>query len=1276
MTTPLRRRIRHTRRWVGYSALIVLILLALLVGIANQLLPMVERHPAQIAAWLSARVGEPVSFSDAHAEWTRRGPRFILDDLHVGQGARQLEIGRAQLQVAMYSGLLPGQPLTELKIRDLSLTLVQNDDGRWQVLGLPGQRGGGDPLKRLERFGELQIEKAKLVIHSPRLRIDMLVPRIDARIRVNGPRLRVGVSAWVSRADKPLTAVLDFQRQRREGLLWVGDDKLSLANWTPLLAAIGVVAEQGGGDVGMWGQVRDQRIVQVTVQAKLNKVRLRSSAPVLAGDGSKQLARVDFDQLQATARWSATSNGWRIEAPRLNVTRAGYVAHLDNMSLEDGRRFALRGSELDLSPLAAMLALSDRLPDPIRLFLLQSNPQAILHDVQISGQRDGPLRGSMRLSKLTLQPSGQRPGVSGLGGRLEFDERGGVLRLDSAPVRFAWPVGFRQPLDVRLTGTLGLWRNAPGWTLGSNRLHVQGDDFGLALRMEMGFQGDGSKPTLDLGANLDPASFSTAKKFWVLHKMSPSSVHWLDTALVSGLVRDGRIAIGGDLDQWPFRAHEGSFDARAHISDATLKFNPQWPAAEHMNLDIAFNGAGFSADGNGAIQNNAVTSISGGVADFREPWLDLEIHALSAGEKLRQLLIDSPLNEPYGEHLRAISISGDAAVAMNMHLPLRDGLGEKTIEGTLDLDHARLADARWDLLFTDVSGRTRFTHRGFATEDLKVSLAKQPSVFNLRVGEATHDPGAAALATLDGRFSAATLLDRYAELAWLRPFMAGSSNWKLAVRIPVASNDKARSNPSQLRLSSDLVGTTLSLPAPLKKTEQSPLLLDLATALPIEQGPVDLRLGNLMRLRGQIRKGLPLTGGIVFGEGPMPDAPDQGLAVRGNVPALDATGWIAFSGKGESKSSLHDIDVQAGQLLFIDRGFADSRLQLLRSSSATQIILKGKAIEGTVDIPGEIARGVQGKFERMYLPSDTGVGAAPVPATVEVENPSALPPLRFNIADLRIGQAQLGRAELVTSPMATGLRVDKFQTVAKNLSLDAAGEWVRSNTGTRSSFRLNFSANSLGQMLDALGYTNMVQDGKTQATLSGSWPGSPGAFSLATLSGTLKAEVGSGRLLDVEPGGSGRILGLISLAEIPRRLTLDFSDFFQKGFSFNSARGDFVFSGGTARTDNLRIDGPAAEIRVSGNTGLRDQVYDQRVEVLPKAGGILPALGLLAGGPAGAAVGAMAQAVLQRPLKQSTRVVYRVTGPWQKPQVKVIERGPDRGSETASSSQTTAPVRP
>ena len=135
-------------------------------------------------------------------------------------------------------------------------------------------------------------------------------------------------------------------------------------------------------------------------------------------------------------------------------------------------------------------------------------------------------------------------------------------------------------------------------------------------------------------------------------------------------------------------------------------------------------------------------------------------------------------------------------------------------------------------------------------------------------------------------------------------------------------------------------------------------------------------------------------------------------------------------------------------------------------------------------------------------------------------------------------------------------------------------------------------------------------------------------------------------------------------------MTLDFSDFFAKGFAFNTARGDFTFNDGVARTDNLHIDGPAAEIRVTGVTQMRDKTYDQRVEVLPKAGGVLPVVGFLLGGPAGAAAGAVAQGMFNKPLKQTTRVVYHVTGPWEKPVVTVVEKGPAKG---AAASDTTAP---
>ncbi|MBC7655683.1 MAG: TIGR02099 family protein, partial [Frankiaceae bacterium] len=976
MTTPLRRRIRHARRWTGYGVLVVLIGVALMVGIANQLLPMVERHPDKIAGWLSARVGEPVSFSKAHGEWTRRGPRFILEDLHVGKGSTELAIGRAQLQVAMYSGLLPGHPLTELKIRDLLLTLVQDADGRWKVIGLPGQTQA-DPLDRLEGFGELQIERAQLTIRAPKLKVDMRVPRVDARIRVNGPRLRVGVSAWAEPGDSPMSAVLDLHRRTGDGLVWTGGDKLVLSHWHRALAAVGAVPEQGTAKLGVWVSLVDRRIREVTVEAEIEQARMHSAQPLRLSDGSSRPARLDFDRLEAKARWRVTGNGWQLIAPTLNVTRAGKVAHLDQLVIDGGRQFRLTGPQLDLAPLAAIVSLSDRFPNRLRMFLQQANPQALLRDVRIQGWRDGPLHGSMAISRLELRPFARQPGLAGLAGQIQFDRNGGVLRIDPAPVRVDWPGGLRQPVELQLSGTVAAWRSGPGWNIGLDRFNLQGSDFAAGVRAELGFQGDGSAPTLELAADLAPLSFETAKKFWILHKLPASTVHWLDTALVQGQVLDGRVVIGGDLDDWPFRNNSGRLDARARIRGATLKFNQGWPAGESMDIDVVFNGPGVELSGTGVLRGNPIKRVLGGIADFHAPVLKLDIASDTQGETLRQLMIDSPLNKDYGEHLKAATITGSANVAVFLDLPLHAGLGEKRIEGTLDLERARLADSRWDIDFSQVSGRTEFSQHGFATQDLRVRFENQPGVFNLRVGQRAGDASLAALATLEGRFAGATLVNRYEDLAWLKPWMTGNSHWKLAVRIPKAIGQ--RQPPSQLRVSSDLVGTSLSMPEPFRKPAGEPLALDLQLALPVAQGELNLRLGDLVRMRGLLRKNQPIAAAMQFGDGAMAAIPATGISVRGSAPVVDATGWVAFSGKGSSASTINDVNLQAGQLIFLDRAFADSRLQLSRTTAMTVASFKGKGIEGSIDIPTETTRGVQGRFARLYLPSDAGQTAEPSP---------------------------------------------------------------------------------------------------------------------------------------------------------------------------------------------------------------------------------------------------------------------------------------------------------
>ena len=113
---------------------------------------------------------------------------------------------------------------------------------------------------------------------------------------------------------------------------------------------------------------------------------------------------------------------------------------------------------------------------------------------------------------------------------------------------------------------------------------------------------------------------------------------------------------------------------------------------------------------------------------------------------------------------------------------------------------------------------------------------------------------------------------------------------------------------------------------------------------------------------------------------------------------------------------------------------------------------------------------------------------------------------------------------------------------------------------------------------------------------------------------------------------------------------------------------------GTANSDGLSIDGPAAAITITGTANLRAETFDQTIEVRPKAGNVLTVVGAIAGGPVGAALGAAANAVLQRPIGEAAARTYRVTGPWKDPEVDVIRRGDE--APVAAPSTTPTPAGP
>jgi uncharacterized protein YhdP len=165
-----------------------------------------------------------------------------------------------------------------------------------------------------------------------------------------------------------------------------------------------------------------------------------------------------------------------------------------------------------------------------------------------------------------------------------------------------------------------------------------------------------------------------------------------------------------------------------------------------------------------------------------------------------------------------------------------------------------------------------------------------------------------------------------------------------------------------------------------------------------------------------------------------------------------------------------------------------------------------------------------------------------------------------------------------------------------------------------------------------------------------------------------------GQIVGLKPG-AGRVLGLASLAELPRRLALDFSDLTDKGFAFDTAHGDFDLHDGSAYTDNVLVKGPAAEIGLIGRVGLKNHDYDQTAVVTGNVSSTLPLAAFAAGPVVGGAVFLFTQ-VFKQPLKGLVRGYYRITGSWDNPTVERIKSAdaPSAAAETPRGAPREAPI--
>ena len=1278
------------------------LLLGLTFGAFGVVVSRVPEYRVQLQNWINERGGIRVEFKKLSARLRLYGPELVFDQaiVRTPDGTRVLATAkRGSVAFDLWSSIRHAHLTAgRFSLESPELGLIRTKEGRIQLLGMSALPDRDKPFALEELpLGRFHVS-------------DAVVTFRDAITR-RGPWSLSGVNFDATRDSRLLELRGDAELPRTLGhelrfsaslagplqdanalvsAFSVEGEELDLAGWADLLPDAWPAPETGHGGVELRGVLKGAELVELAADVDLSQVAAApppwsSALPVAepipeetdpgAAGHVAPVAMLSYPRLAFGVSAQKIDGTWHANVSNLNMARptaAWLAARIEGewAHTADGRTKA--SGKTDRIVLDALWPLLAYLPESDVVARLRAlNATGTLSDVSFQFERDGAESApkyslQSRVDDLSFAPGQRTPGASGLSGVVQLTQDAGELKIASDDVRFELPQMFREPLAAQDLAATVQWRKSDsGWTLESNDIRMTSPDGRATARFNVTVPGDGSSPVLDLTAQGTDLKVSSTHKYIPAGRLGEKTLEWFDRAFLGGRVVAADLTYRGSVRDFPFRKDEGLFLVRGHVEDALFDYQPGWVPASNVTADIEFRNEGMHIHATSAsVGGLHVTEATADIPDLKETHLRIKAAARGDLQEGLTLLTSSPLAPALGEPFARLSGHGAIDAAVDLDLPIRR-LENRKIEVT-----ARFADATASM--RDIDAPVRSLQGSLTVRNTLVAAGDLHGQWLGGPVEVVIRP--------DGNNASALNATGTTAAPQLKPFLpsavkvSGSTQWHLATEFYTDAGGAERK--SGVRIDSDLRGLGIALPEPVGKSESESRPFQVT--LEADGDDAVLARSWLGDVRAIVRVARPAEGGAwsldrggLRADGNAPALPNHhGLRIEGTVERFVLDDWLALRGDDSGAASdsgktlsdyLQAANVRVGTFELAGYRWSDVRGVLQATTAGWRVDVDGPGAAGQVLIPEQF-RGSQvlrATMERLALekPESTGTGEQP-----DTSDPRNLPNLLVHVGELRYANRTLGTLDLQATRLPEGIRFDNVSINGAAAHAEGQGEWIVTPQGQQSSLKATVTSDDVAATLRALGYSDVLEakHGEVHGDLK--WSGGFDANMLDRAAGSISVNAETGQLTAVQPG-AGRVLGLFSVAALPRRLALDFKDLTDKGLAFDKVQGDFELRDGNAFTNNLLLRGPAAEIGIAGRTGIATHDYDQTAVVTGNLGASLPVAGALAGGPVvGAAVLLFSQ-IFKEPLKGVTRGYYRITGPWENPTVERVDAAAIKVSE-------------
>ena len=842
--------------------------------------------------------------------------------------------------------------------------------------------------------------------------------------------------------------------------------------------------------------------------------------------------------------------------------------------------------------------------------------------------------------------------LSKLSGRFVLNHQRGELQLDPSSIVLIQPLsGRKQQRWITTQPTKVIWLHTPQHDEIRARMKQLCIQETQCMSLALDWHQDRVHPrqdwlNLDLeGHHLDWQYIRT----WLPTQAFSAELHaWLSSAVLQGRIDEGLLQL-----RWPFSdlKNDVKFKFSARVSDVNLKYQKHWPFLRHGKGNILLtdqhlalvNASGYLMD------QQLPVKISAHIDDFnKQALLHLVMKASEPIAHWEPWLYQTPLRTVFGRLLKQLKPQGSSILKLVLDVDLGALADTWPYRAQVDLKHIHFLKALPTRLH-DLQGRLIFTDQGIYSKDLTAQLdQKLMKLFVQTEGVKQHKKVHLSAS------AQVSLIDYLRDFCTQDCIFKGFSDWRLTAQhvwhdwhIPWA-----------VQLSSDLRGTQIHLKNWIEKSAQLPMKINIFGQLSEANQDWSFKIPTVGVGRIRVPKRGPLSGQISLGQMTQfpSDTVTQGWSLRAFLPQWPAlwTQWIQryahttasnaqiikFKGGFDQvkwgHSFIHKLKVQGE--------YAPSKVKVNVTSPRLNVV---------------VSRHVKSSQPEWNIHIQHWQ-----PKLTDFKPSSQVQPLWFQQADVQIDQLQLPKLTL------NNITLNLKQTQQHSWLLDRIR--LNDSIGTaQATARLRLAPhlkltttgqivfNNFGQLLKQQGvsshleHTHGTLDFNVQAMPKGSsglWACSDGLFSFHLNEGRWIVDD-----LELEKKLSlGRLVTALSLSSLQRRLSLNFDDWLESGFHFDTLSGRLHLSHQKLSTHDLSIQGPSADLHYIGDLILNSGQYNGILSVQPKLTSSLPILTALAVSPPAGALMWVADRLFLSQLPKIER--FKITGFWYAPSIQRITR--------------------